>query len=153
MLVSNELRVSVRGLTKGMYVARLDRPWLDTPFPLEGLMLESPEEIEKLQRICSYVYVDTARGKSPDLRYVALAVTVAAGLLMVSRIRYSSFKGSGSGPKSDRVPFFALLIVVVVLIALAIDAPKTLLAATVLYALSGPLLWFRRRKPPQDTAA
>ena len=89
----------------------------------------------------------------PDLRYVALAVTVAAGLLMVSRIRYSSFKGSGSGPKSDRVPFFALLIVVVVLIALAIDAPKTLLAATVLYALSGPLLWFRRRALPQDTAA
>ena len=42
-------------------------------------------------------------------------------------------------PKADRVPFFALLIVVVVLIALAIDAPKTLLAASVLYALSGPL--------------
>jgi CDP-diacylglycerol--serine O-phosphatidyltransferase len=52
------------------------------------------------------------------------------------------------------VPFFALLIVVVVLIALAIDAPKTLLTASVLYALSGPLLWFRRRKlPAQDAAA
>ena len=89
-----------------------------------------------------------------DLRYAALAVTVAAGLLMVSRIRYNSFKGSGSGPKSDRVPFFALLIVVVVLIALAIDAPKTLLAATLLYALSGPVLWFRRRKlSAQDGAA
>jgi CDP-diacylglycerol--serine O-phosphatidyltransferase len=45
------------------------------------------------------------------------------------------------------------LIVVVVLIALAIDAPKTLLAATVLYALSGPLLWLRRRKPPPQDAA
>ena len=76
------------------------------------------------------------------------ADSIAAGLLMVSRIRYTSFKGSGSGPKSDRVPFFALLIVVVVLIALAIDAPKTLLVATVLYALSGPLLWFRRRNAP-----
>ena len=55
--------------------------------------------------------------------------------------------------KADRVPFFALLIVVVVLIALAIDAPKTLLTATVLYALSGPLLWFRRRKlSAQDPA-
>ena len=89
----------------------------------------------------------------PDLRYLALAVTVVAGLLMVSRIRYSSFKGSGSGPKSDRVPFFALLIVVVVLIALAIDAPKTLLAATLLYALSGPVLWFRRRKLPVQDAS
>ncbi len=88
-----------------------------------------------------------------ELRHVALGVTVAAGLLMVSRIRYNSFKGSGSGPKSDRVPFFALLIVVVVLIALAIDAPKTLLAAGVLYALSGPLLWFRRRNLPSQDAA
>jgi CDP-diacylglycerol--serine O-phosphatidyltransferase len=92
--------------------------------------------------------------QGPNLRHAALAVTVTAGLLMVSRIRYNSFKGSGSGPKADRVPFFALLIVVVVLIALAIDAPKTLLAASVLYALSGPLLWFRRRKlPAQDVAA
>jgi CDP-diacylglycerol--serine O-phosphatidyltransferase len=92
--------------------------------------------------------------QGPDLRHAALAVTITAALLMVSRIRYSSFKGSGSGPKADRVPFFALLIVVVVLIALAIDAPKTLLTASVLYALSGPLLWFRRRKlPAQDAAA
>jgi CDP-diacylglycerol--serine O-phosphatidyltransferase len=92
--------------------------------------------------------------KGDELRHAALAVTIVAGLLMVSRLRYNSFKGSGSGPKADRVPFFALLIVVVVLIALAIDAPKTLLAASVLYALSGPLLWFRRRKlPAQDAAA
>lgn len=99
--------------------------------------------------MASFVWVCSDLGWSGDeLRYAALAVTVTAALLMVSRIRYNSFKGGGSGPKSDRVPFFALLIVVVVLIALAIDAPKTLLAATTLYALSGPLLWFRRRKLP-----
>ncbi|MFT4178124.1 MAG: CDP-diacylglycerol--serine O-phosphatidyltransferase [Thermomonas sp.] len=86
-----------------------------------------------------------------ELRYGALALTVVAGLLMVSRIRYNSFKG-GSGPKSDRVPFFALLIAVAVLIALWIEPPVTLLVAATLYALSGPLLWFRRRKQ-QDSAA
>jgi len=92
--------------------------------------------------------------QGPELRHAALAVTITAGLLMVSWIRYSSFKGSGSGPKADRVPFFALLIVVVVLIALTIDPPKTLLATAVLYALTGPLLWFRRRKlPPQEPVA
>lgn len=105
--------------------------------------------------MASFVWTSSDLGLSgEELRYVALAVTICAGLLMVSRIRYTSFKGSGSGPKSDRVPFFALLIVVVVLIALAIDAPKTLLVATVLYALSGPLLWFRRRNAPaQEPAA
>jgi phosphatidylserine synthase len=44
------------------------------------------------------------------MRYAALAITVSCGLLMVSLFRYTSFKGSGSGPGSDRVPFFSLLI-------------------------------------------
>jgi len=86
-----------------------------------------------------------------ELRFAALAVTVVAGLLMVSRIRYSSFKGSGSGPRSDRVPFFALLIVVAALIALWIDPPKTLLTVMVLYALSGPALWLRRRRVVEES--
>ena len=89
-----------------------------------------------------------------ELRYGALALTICAGLLMVSRIRYNSFKGSGTGPKADRVPFFALLVAVAVLIALWIEPPVTLLVAASLYALSGPLLWFRRRKlPAQDAPA
>ena len=88
-----------------------------------------------------------------DLRYAAIGMAVVAGLLMVSRLRYNSFKGSGSGPKSDRVPFFALLIAVAVLIALWIDPPKTLLTAAALYALSGPVLWFKRRRIGNAEAA
>lgn len=86
-----------------------------------------------------------------DYRWLALGLTVCAALLMVSRIRYNSFKG-GIGPKSDRVPFFALLLVVAVLVALVIDPPRVLLAAAALYALSGPLLWFRRRRLPVGPA-
>ena len=96
--------------------------------------------------MASFVWTCTDLGLSgEELRYVALAVTVCAGLLMVSRIRYTSFKG-GSGPKSERVPFFALLIAVAVLVALVLDPPKVLLAVGVLYALSGPVMWFRRRR-------
>ena len=83
-----------------------------------------------------------------QLRYVAVAVTVIAALLMVSRIRYTSFKGSGSGPKAERVPFYVIVIALVLLIALVIDPPKMLLAAAALYALSGPALWLRRRRMP-----
>lgn len=82
-----------------------------------------------------------------SLRYAALGVTVVAGLLMVSRIRYSSFKGSGSGPGSDRVPFVALLLAVAALIALWIDPPKTLLAVSVAYVLSPLAAWAWRRRP------
>ena len=102
--------------------------------------------------MASFVWTCTSLGWSGrDLRYAALAVTVVAALLMVSRIRYNSFKG-GSGPKSDRVPFVALLVAVAVIVALVLDPPKVLLAASVLYALSGPLLWFRRRHEPAATA-
>ena len=90
-----------------------------------------------------------------ELRYPVLGVTVLAGLLMVSHVRYTSFKG-GSGPKSDRVPFFALLVAVAVLVALVLDPPKVLLAVTALYALSGPVMWLRRGKgasPPQAPQA
>ena len=79
-----------------------------------------------------------------DLRHVALAVTIAAGLLMVSRIRYSSFKGGG-GLRGERVPFWVMVLALLVLIALVLDPPRVLLAAAVLYALSGPVLWLRRR--------
>ena len=75
-------------------------------------------------------------------------MTIAAGLLMVSRLRYNSFKGSGSGPKADRVPFFVLVLLLIVLIALWIAPAVTLLTTSALYALSGPLFWFRRRNIP-----
>lgn len=102
--------------------------------------------------MASFVWTCTSLGwDGRSLRYAALAVTVVAALLMVSRIRYNSFKG-GSGPKSDRVPFVALLVAVAVIVALVLDPPKVLLAASVLYALSGPLLWFRRRHEPAATA-
>lgn len=81
-----------------------------------------------------------------QLRYVAVAMTVVAGLLMVSRIRYSSFKSSGRGPGAERVPFVTIIAAVIVLIALVIDPPRVLLAAAVLYALSGPVAWLWRRR-------
>ena len=78
-----------------------------------------------------------------DMRYPALAVTVVAALLMVSRWRWVSFKGSGS--RSDRVPFLAILAVVAVVAAVAIDPPTVLFAIAAAYALSGPVAWAWRR--------
>jgi len=87
-----------------------------------------------------------------ELRYVALAVTVVSALLMVSRIRFWSFKGTGEGgAKADRIPFYVLLLVPVVIAILAMDLPRALLAIGVIYAGSGPgmWLWRRWRKTPE----
>lgn len=42
----------------GMYVCELDRPWLGTPFMLEGLLIEDQEQIATLANICQFVYID-----------------------------------------------------------------------------------------------
>jgi HD-GYP domain-containing protein (c-di-GMP phosphodiesterase class II) len=45
-------------LKLGMFVAELDRPWIDTPFLIEGLLLTAEQELATLRHICHYVYVD-----------------------------------------------------------------------------------------------
>ena len=48
-------------LLLGMYVSKLDRPWLETPFLFQGFVIESNEDIHKLQHHCEYVYIDVDR--------------------------------------------------------------------------------------------
>ena len=79
------------------------------------------------------------------MRYWAVAVTVTAAVLMVSNLRYTSFKGRG-GPQGERVPFWTLLLVVAALIALALFPPETLLVVFGAYALSGPVMALMRRR-------
>ena len=42
----------------GMYVADLDRPWLDTPFMLQGFLVSTPQQVAALQKHCQRVIVD-----------------------------------------------------------------------------------------------
>ena len=56
-------KLLVHQLQVGMYVSDLDRPWLESPFLVEGLLIRSPEEIEILNEICDFVFIDI--GKSP----------------------------------------------------------------------------------------
>jgi CDP-diacylglycerol--serine O-phosphatidyltransferase len=102
-----------------------------------------------------WAFADGELGWSGDqLRYVALAVTIVAALLMVSRIRFWSFKGSGKGgARADRVPFLLVVLVPVVIAILVIDLPRTLCVVGVLYALSGPVMWAMQRRARKDAAA
>ena len=52
-----------------MFVSRLDRPWIKTPFALEGMKITSQDDIERLRKYCSYVHVDAEQGVSPRRRY------------------------------------------------------------------------------------
>ena len=70
-------------------------------------------------------------------QYVAPVLTVLAGALMVSRVRYWSFKG---GSKSDRVPFYIIPLAMLILVALYLDTALVLFVIAALYVVSGPAL-------------
>ena len=72
-------------------------------------------------------------------------LAIVAGLLMVSRVRYFSFK---AWPRSDRVPFIWIVLAVLIVVALVLDTAAVLLIIAVLYVLSGPVmtLWGLRSR-------
>ncbi|HEX7764801.1 MAG TPA: DUF3391 domain-containing protein [Cellvibrio sp.] len=60
-----QVKVDVNELTIGMYVSGLDRPWSQTPFPLQGFYLRDLGEINQLKALCHYVYIDVEKGRGP----------------------------------------------------------------------------------------
>lgn len=53
--------ISVHDLKLGMFVSSLDRPWLETPFPLQGFTVKSELDKEHISKYCEYVYIDAEK--------------------------------------------------------------------------------------------
>lgn len=60
-----QVKVDVNELTIGMFVSGLDRPWSQTPFPLQGFYLRDLGEINQLKALCHHVYIDVEKGRGP----------------------------------------------------------------------------------------
>jgi HD-GYP domain-containing protein (c-di-GMP phosphodiesterase class II) len=60
MTANRRYQVAAEELRLEMFVVELDRPWLDTPFLLQGFMIDSKVELDTLVKYCDYVYVDLA---------------------------------------------------------------------------------------------
>ncbi len=58
-------KISVYSLIIGMFVYKLDRPWADTDYPLEGFHIKTANEIRKLKLVCRYAYIDIERSLAP----------------------------------------------------------------------------------------
>ena len=63
-----EIRVDTASLIVGMFVSRLDRPWVGTPFPLQGFEVRTEDELRTLRELCKYVYIDRQREIGPGRR-------------------------------------------------------------------------------------
>jgi len=59
-------QIDVNDIKIGMYVAQLDRPWLETPFLFQGFTIESERHIKEVQQFCSFVFIDIKKGLDTD---------------------------------------------------------------------------------------
>ena len=102
--------IPVERLTVGMFVAELDRPWLGTPFALEGMLVVREAQILELRKLCRFVRIDLDKS-SPEVRHAFRgAIQEAAerkpGILSGLLGRLKGMVGGGSEerdrPGSDR---------------------------------------------------
>ena len=54
---------AVTDLEIGMFVTALDRPWIETPFLVEGFYITSQADIDEVEKHCRFVYVDVYRSR------------------------------------------------------------------------------------------
>ena len=88
--------------------------------------------------ISSFVWVSVdLEIDGETLKYITLPLTVITGLLMVSRIRYYSFK---TIPFKENVSFIWILLLVLVFVLLTIKTAWVLFVVFGCYALSGIIL-------------
>ncbi len=99
-------RISTVNLMEGMYVQELDRPWVETPFMFQGFKLEKQEEIEILQELCEYVYINVERGiDAPDVYHrqdPTVKVTMQE-LVQVSKLTHPKAKYEDSIDVEDEL--------------------------------------------------
>jgi len=94
--------------------------------------------------IAGWVWAGTNNGLSESVATgVALPLTFACGILMVSTLRYHSFKELDLRGK---VPFVVMLVLVLVFALVATDPPLIFFAGFLIYAISGPILTLTKLK-------
>lgn len=57
------VQVNASELKLGMYISGLDRPWLEVPFPIQGFLLESQDDIVRIQKYCKHVFIDSTKSR------------------------------------------------------------------------------------------
>ncbi len=97
----SEKKLDVKDLQLGMFVAKLDRPWLETPFLLEGLHLKTQEDIEAIRKICQYIYIDTDKGQD----FTDTQINTAVSTPNKHQIKnHQTTKTSGTSPIDEELP-------------------------------------------------
>ncbi|MDW5415986.1 HD-GYP domain-containing protein [Iodobacter sp. CM08] len=85
-----ETRLPVSALQADLFISELDRPWIDTPFLIEGFLLESAEQLEQLKEYCQFVTVDIERSTGGVARWGFLTEKKFSALPLLPHIQYQT---------------------------------------------------------------
>ena len=61
------IEIPVQALRKGLYVSRLDRPWIESPFLFQGFEVENDADLAQLRELCKTVYVEVNAAEAAEL--------------------------------------------------------------------------------------
>ena len=73
-------KIAAHKVAKGMHVANLDRPWTETPFPLQGFLVAKESELRGLQKHCTHVFIDVEKGIAPCSSDLGRSAPLAADI-------------------------------------------------------------------------
>ena len=82
--------VAVSDLQYGMYVAELDRPWIETPFAFQGFVLQTERQLQALRKYCQHVFVDVGRSDGRAMSAPAAPQSAGAGFAIHGNTGYKA---------------------------------------------------------------
>ena len=74
-------------MRQGLYVVALDRPWVETPFPFQGFVIDADRDLQTLQAYCGHVHVDPGWC---DPEALAAAIHCAASGIVAERAAHDA---------------------------------------------------------------
>lgn len=92
--------------------------------------------------VAGLIWLDSSYGGFDNVKWVALAITLFAGLSMVAQVPFWSFKELRVKRK---VPFVVMVVIVLVLAMAATEPSLVLFVFFLLYSLSGYVMWAMRK--------
>jgi HD-GYP domain-containing protein (c-di-GMP phosphodiesterase class II) len=66
-MIKQIVKIPVHALRKGLYVSRLDRPWIESPFLFQGFEIETDQELAQLRELCEVVYIELTSDEADEL--------------------------------------------------------------------------------------
>jgi hypothetical protein len=69
-LPKDHVCVATENLAFGMFVAGLDRPWRETPFAVQGFIIEDRRQLDALRLVCNEVVVDRSRSNGEAVAHL-----------------------------------------------------------------------------------